>query len=236
MRRSTLWSVMLAASLAACGSDGGGDDEPAGDGDGTQEEVDDVAAGDGSEDGDGAGQALCELAKGGGLAPYDGARVWSGDDFLACQEACPNFDDACVTASCAAGFPAFDTCVAVEVNACMTAQEGPCRSEFEAHLCCADEKCDIDTDPNAVECVAAQCPETRQGFLDCGNEGGVEACIGQAVAQCITAPPTEMPPAGDATTTGEGAIPSELSRTLSIRSHAALRAFSAHIPMSGSAE
>jgi hypothetical protein len=218
MRSSTLWSVMLAASLAACGSDGGGDEAPEGDGDGTQEEVDDVAAGDGDDrdgDGEGGGEALCTLAEGGGLSPYDGARV---------------------SASCAAGFEAFDTCVATEVNACLTAQQGPCRGEFEAHLCCADEKCELDTDPNAAECVSAQCPDTRQGFLDCGDQGGVEDCIAPAVAQCITEPPTQTPPAGDGATTDEGSIPSELSRTLSIRSQAALRAFSAHMPISGSAE
>jgi hypothetical protein len=238
MRRSTLWSVMLAASLAACGSDGGGDDQPNDEGEGTKQDTDDVA--NGNDDGDdevpdGDSQALCALAEGGGLPAFDGARVWSGDDFLACQDACPNFDTACVTASCAAGFEAFDACVATEVNACLTALNGPCRNQFEAHLCCADEKCEIDTDPNAAECVAAECPDTREGFIACGDDSGVETCIGPAVARCITEPPSEAA-AGEATSSEGVSLPSELSRTLSIRASHVLRVLDVQSPSSGSAE
>jgi hypothetical protein len=218
MRRATLWSVMLAAALAACGGDSGSD-KPAGeDQGGTDKETDDVAVGDGDNTGntggDGAGEALCPIAQGGGLGGYEGVKTWTRADFEACQVACPTFEEACITASCAAGFETFDTCVGSEVNACLSAPEGPCRDEFEAHLCCADEKCDL-ADAAAAECVSAQCAPTRDGFLACGDGGGIEACIAPAALACF-AEPAAGDAEGGATTEAIDTIPSELNVQLLI--------------------
>jgi hypothetical protein len=212
MRRATLWSVMLAATLAACGSDGSDPKMPAGDGDGDDvtKGTDDVSDGSGDGADSPADDALCPLAAGGGLGPYMGPLTWTAADFTACKTACPDFDDACITASCAAGFDTFNTCVGAELNACMSAKGGPCRDEFEAHICCADDKCDLNDAANAATCVADQCPDTRQGFLDCGSATGIKACINTAVPLCLS------PSAGDTTTGGTTTdptttIPSEVA-------------------------
>jgi hypothetical protein len=216
MRRATLWSVMLAAALAACGGDSGSDKPTEGD---TEKEMDDVSTGNADDNtnntgGDGAGEALCPIAQGGGLGGYDGVKTWTRADFEACQVACPTFDSACITASCAPGFETFDTCVATEINGCLSAPEGPCRAEFEAHLCCADEKCDL-SDPAAAQCVGMECAPTRDGFLDCGDNGGIETCIAPAALACF-AEPAAGDAAGGTTTEGVDTIPSELIKQLVI--------------------
>jgi hypothetical protein len=239
MRTATLWSVMLAASLAACGSDAAPDDKkaPAG----TEQDEEPVAP---SEEGPGlvdeqpnVGGAACELAQGGGLAPYDGEYTWTVDDFQACRTACPDFDSACITTSCAAGFDVFDGCVGVELNACMTAQGGPCRSEFEAHLCCADENCDLSLPTQEAQaCVAAECSTTRDAFGTCGTETGIEDCIVTAVPRCLL-PGEATEATGDGTTTDEGAIPSELASWLQLRSLRGLtQPLVAQSALAGSAE
>jgi hypothetical protein len=227
---------MLAATLAACGSDGA--DKSAGDGDGddVEKDTDDVTQGNGDGDGSDVGsgdEALCELASGGGLGPYEGVRTWTQDDFLACREACPNFDEACIGTSCAPGFETFGTCVGIEVNACESAPEGPCRAEFEAHICCADEKCDLN-DAAAGECVAEQCAPTRDAYLDCGESGGIEACIATAVSNCLAAP-AEDPAPTDGATDGATTIPNEVAAQI-LLGRSSWRLPSAQSPMTGSAE
>jgi hypothetical protein len=217
MRSATLWSVILAASLAACGGDAGSD-KPAGDDDDTTKGTDDVTSGDGDGDGeadpgDGADAPLCPLATSAGLPPYDGVKTWSGDDFLACRDACPNFDDPCIAANCPPGFETFNTCVGTEINACMTAQGGPCRDEFESHACCASDNCDL-SDPAAGDCVATECADTKQAFLDCGKATGIPTCIETAVPLCISAPATDPGTSGGATEGTGTTIPNELVQKL----------------------
>jgi hypothetical protein len=203
MRSLRWWFGVAVVCSVGCGGDAGSTKDKVGDktgtSTGTQDEDD--AAGDG--DGAGAGAGECSPTTAPVLASYDGELKWTLADLQACQTACPPSgddatDQACVDASCAPGVELFSACVPVELNACLSATDSPCRAQFGAQYCCAVENCDVDAGVDALRaCLEESCATERDAYQACGTADEVfEPCLSQAGAACLVAsdaPATDAP-------------------------------------------
>jgi hypothetical protein len=173
------------------GSDDDGDTAPgddAGDGDDTP------APGDGDGDGDGA-VAACVPAEVPSYGPYEGEKTWSQADFTTNDPLCAiqcdiATDFECVTQNCAAGALEFYDCVAVEEIDCLTRNEGACRSQWEAEVCCVNDECGTLSEDPFFMCVTDECG-TQVDASDTCWTANAASCTEAARTRCFknAAPP-----------------------------------------------
>ena len=202
MRMSKWWFCVAAVCALGCGGDGGSDKEKTGK-TGTAGGTEDEQVQDDGADDDAADEGACDPADAPVLSSYEGDLKWTLEDLRACQTACPPSgdpaaDQACVTANCPPGVELFSDCVGVEVNACVSDTDSPCREEFAAQYCCAVDKCDVNADTATLKaCLEQSCAEERTAYETCGTADDVlDACFSRAGAACLVpsdTPATEEP-------------------------------------------
>lgn len=127
-------------------------------------------------------EPLCEGLPRGGVEGYQGARVFTREQYAQCQALCAGSDDCYSDANCP-GISRFDACVYQESLACSSGLGGACRIDYESFACCSVEQCATDDACTRSACdfeaaVLKVCLESDRGC----SSAATELCFADADA------------------------------------------------------